>query len=87
MPSIYERPLNERLEAASKAFATTYSRKARLARASRRRYSNSEFNRDLYRVAGDYGLFAEALWAYFRLLYPLERFLRARGVLRFSDKM
>jgi hypothetical protein len=48
---------------------TTFSRKARLARAGSRFYSASEFIDDLYAAAGNHGLFAEALWAYFKLLH------------------
>jgi hypothetical protein len=69
MPNIYQMPLPERFEAASRDFVITYSRKARLARAGRRSYSASEFIDDLYGAAGNHGLFAEALWAYFKLLH------------------
>jgi hypothetical protein len=69
MPNSYEMPLKERFEAARVDFVTTYSRKARLARAGTRSYSASEFIDDLYAAAGDHGLFAEALWAYFKLLH------------------
>jgi hypothetical protein len=69
MPNIYERPLQERFDAASLDFVTTFLRKARLARAGTRFYSSSEFIDDLYAAAGNHGLFAEALWAYFKLLH------------------
>jgi hypothetical protein len=69
MPNVYQMPLAERFEDASLDFVRTYSHKARLARAGKRSYSASEFIDDLYGAAGNHGLFAEALWAYFRMLY------------------
>jgi capsular polysaccharide biosynthesis protein len=66
-------PLKERFEAASKEFATTFSRKARNARAGIETYSKSEFNEDLYAAASGHGLFVEALWAYFRTLHDPHR--------------
>jgi hypothetical protein len=50
MPNIHEMPLKERFEAASLDFVTTYSHKARLARAGICPYSGSEFYEDLYRA-------------------------------------
>ncbi len=68
MPNIYQMPLKERFEAASRDFALTYVPKARMARQGVRFYSGDEFIRDVYSVAGDHGLFAEALWAYCGML-------------------
>jgi hypothetical protein len=79
MPNVYGMQLKERFEAASLDFVTTYSRKARLDRAGRRPYSASEFIDDLYGAAGNHGLFAEALWAYFRMLYAEWRRFSAGG--------
>jgi hypothetical protein len=67
--SIYEPPLKERFDQANQQFSEIYFRKARLARAGVRPYSGDEFIHDLYAAAGDYGLFAAALWAYFRMLH------------------
>jgi len=64
MPNIYQMPLKERFEAASRDFALTYVPKARMARQGVRFYSSDEFIRDVRSVAGDHGLFPEALWAY-----------------------
>jgi capsular polysaccharide biosynthesis protein len=69
MPSIYKLPLKERFEAASAEFATTFSRKARNARAGIETYSGSEFLEDLLKAAQENGLFPEALWAYFKVLH------------------
>jgi hypothetical protein len=74
MPNIYEMPLKERFEAASLDFVTTFSRKARLARAGRRPYSASEFIDDLlwccrqpwFVCRSSMGLFQAA--SYYRLL-------------------
>ena len=62
-------PLMERFEAASGEFARNYFYKARLARAGICPYSGAEFYEDLYRAAGNHGLFYESLWAYFALLH------------------
>jgi capsular polysaccharide biosynthesis protein len=69
MQNIRETPLKERFEAASAAFATTFSRKARLHRAGERFYSASEFLEDLLKAARENELFPEALWAYFGALH------------------
>jgi hypothetical protein len=57
-------PLKERLEAASRDFATTCVPKVRQARGGVRFYSSDEFIRDVRSVAGEHGLFPEAVWAY-----------------------
>ena len=62
--------LSEHLERAYREFATTYFWKVRLYYAGMRLYSSLEFYEDLYSTARDYGLFPEALWAYFRMKQP-----------------
>jgi hypothetical protein len=62
--------MRERLESAYQEFATTYFWKVRLYIAGKRLYSSLEFYEDLYGAARDYGLFPEALWAYFRMFHP-----------------
>jgi hypothetical protein len=69
MPNIYQMPLKERFEAASRDFATTYFWKVRLYKAGLRLYSSLELYEDLYGTAREHGLFPEALWAYFRMVY------------------
>jgi len=59
--------MSEQLERAYREFATTYFWKGRLYYAGMRLYSSLEFYEDLYGGARDYGLFPEALWAYFRM--------------------
>jgi capsular polysaccharide biosynthesis protein len=76
-------PLKERFEAAAKEFATTFSRKARMARAGLRPYPSREVRDDLCAAASSHGLFAAALWAYFWAPYASLRGendpLRPRG--------
>jgi len=69
MPSIYEKPLHERFEAASEELARSYFLKRRIAREGVLPYPWDEKVADVYRAAGNHGLFTEALWAYFRMLY------------------
>ncbi len=61
--------LAERFEAASEEFAASYFPKTRLSNSGIRFYSSAEFSKDLHAAAGDYGLFAAALWAYFRVVF------------------
>jgi hypothetical protein len=62
--------LAERFEAAYQEFGRTYFWKVRLYNAGLRLYSSLEFYEDLYFCAHEYGLFPEALWAYFRMKHP-----------------
>jgi hypothetical protein len=62
--------LGERFEAAYREYALTYFWKVRLYNAGLRLYSRLEFYEDLYSSAREYGLFPEALWAYFRMKHP-----------------
>ena len=73
MQNIRETPLKERFEAAAKEFATTFSRKARMARAGLRPYHSREVRGDLCAAASSHGLFAAALWAYFWALHASHR--------------
>jgi hypothetical protein len=69
MPNVYEMPLKERFEKANEEFAAAYFRKVQLARTGERSYPGHELYVDLYRAAGNHGLFALALWAYFCALH------------------
>jgi hypothetical protein len=72
MPNVDGTPLNERFEAAAGELAAVYFDKARRAKAGERPYPGWELYEDLYRAAGNHGLIAEALWAYFRLIYLVD---------------
>ena len=63
------RPLKERFERANQQFSEIYLAKARLHRKGLRTYTNVEFWQDLSAAADGHGLFAVALWAYFRVLH------------------
>ena len=69
----HEVPLGERFERANRQLTYTYRRKTRLARVGVEIYPLFELRLDLYAAAGENGLFAEALWAYFLMLHGTER--------------
>ena len=73
MPTLWANVFSRiQLEPAYRDFAITYFWKVRLYNADLRLYSSLEFYEDLYGTACEYGLFPEALWAYFRVLHPTE---------------
>ena len=74
--SFTNRPLKERFERANRQLTYTYRRKTRLARAGVETYPLFELRLDLYAAAGENGLFAEALCAYFLMLHGTERSVR-----------
>jgi hypothetical protein len=67
--NINEMSLKERLEAADREFSGIYFRKMRLARAGIQFYPAEDLYADLLTVAGNWGLFALALWSYHRALH------------------
>ena len=69
----YEKSLGRRFEKADQVFSEIYLRKARLDKKGlRRAYTAVEFRQDLYATAFGYGLCAEALMAYFKVLHRRE---------------
>jgi hypothetical protein len=63
--NINELPLTTRLEAANEEFSRRYYRRMDMARSGTRPYPSQDLYKDLYTCAGNQGLFAIALWAYF----------------------
>jgi hypothetical protein len=67
--NINEVPLKTRLEAANEEFSRRYYRRVYMSRTGTRAYPSQELYKDLYACAGNHGLFAIALWAYFSNLH------------------
>ncbi len=67
--SVNERALRERFAAAYEEFSAVYTAKIQDASTGARAYPSKELYKDLYTSAGNHGLFAIALWAYFRRLH------------------
>jgi hypothetical protein len=72
MVNVTELPLQVRFEAAYGEFRAVYLRRLRDAHSGVRPYPSHELVRDVYAAAGNWGLFAESLFAYFRILYGHE---------------
>jgi hypothetical protein len=72
MPSIYEMPLQERLEKANRDFSEACLLRLQLQRLGVSTYRDYDLRWDLYAVAGNYGLLAETLRDYFLMVHKTD---------------